>query len=134
MGNTESLENMFRFFLERENQKEKGKTDFYNSYYIINTTDNQIEAIYEGELYANYMLRNFMEYYPSKNFIIAETANQVCERPTNKQLYRILQIENGCKIPFKGLTKSAASKFLDRHISKTKQFDNEIDLLWKNQM
>ena len=103
-------------------------------YYIINTTDNKIEAAYEGELHVNYMLRNFMEYYPSKNFIIVETANQVYERPTDKQLFRILQIENGCKIPFKGLTKSAASKFLDRHISKTKQFDNEIDLLWKNQI
>lgn len=100
-----------------------------NFYYIINLTDNKIEAFYEGKLYANTMLRNFSEYYPNKNFILVQTGKQINKRPTNKQLFRILQIEKGCNIPFTGITKEAASKFLDRHIEKTKQFDKEIEML-----
>ncbi len=120
---------MLELNLEKEIQKAEDKAKFYKSYYIINITDSKIEAIYEGELYANFMLRNFSEYFPSKHFIIAETSKQIEERPTNKQLFRILQIKNGCKIPYTGLTKKSASRFLDRHINKTKEFDEEYKKL-----
>ena len=122
---------MFGINLERENQKKEEtekvirEKNFYNSYYIINTTDNRIEAVYEGEIYADFMLRNFSEYFPHKNFIVVQTSNQIGERPTNKQLFRILQIENGYRIPYTGLTRESASHFLDRHIDKTKKFDEE---------
>ena len=114
---------------EAEIQQIEDKTKFYNSYYVINITDNKIEAIYESEINANFILRNFSEYFPSKNFIIAKVGKQIEERPTNKQLFRILQIENGYKIPYTGLTKESASRFLDRHINKTKVFDEEYKKL-----
>ncbi len=115
--------------LERMLQQEEDKIKFYNSYYIINITEKKIEAIYEGKIYADFMLRNFSEHFPSKEFIIFEMAKQIEKRPTNKQLFRILQIENGCKIPYVGLTKDSASQFLERHISKTKEFDEEYKKL-----
>ena len=116
---------MIEINLDRQIQEEKDKFKFYNSYYLVNLTNNKIEAIYEEELNAKFMLRNFSEYFPDKNFIIVTVSKQIENRPTNKQLFRILQIENGCNIPFTKLTKESASAFLDRHINKTKKFDEE---------
>lgn len=93
--------------------------------YVINITDNKIEAIYEGELHAELICRNFRAQFPQKQFEIMTESNQISERPTDSQLFRIRQIENGCNIPFIHYTKKAASKFLDKHISKTKKFDEE---------
>jgi len=93
--------------------------------YIVNITDNKIEATYEGILYAELICRNLRKKFPQKQFTIMTESNQINERPTDMQLFRIKQIENGCNIPFMYYTKKAASNFIDKYKDKLKQFDAE---------
>ena len=98
-------------------------------FYIINKTDNQIEAIYEIKENADLICRNFSEINPNKAYVVMEECKCIQDRPTPAQLYRIRQIEWSLNIPFTKITKKSASNFLERHIAKTKPIDEAYNKL-----
>ena len=92
------------------------------AYCIINKTNGNLEGYYYNFKMAEIMARNLSNYYDGIN-TYAITKDSTHERPSEQQMYRINQIEEHYNIPFTGITRKAATKFLSEHISKARELD-----------
>ena len=70
------------------------------------------------------MARNLSDYYEGK-YTFAITKESCHQRPTQWQMYRIKQMEEHYNIPFNGITRNAATKFLDEYITAARALDNK---------
>ena len=92
------------------------------SYCIINKTNGNLEGCYQNFRTAEIMARNLSKYYDGVH-TFAITKDSTHERPTEQQMYRISQIEEHYNIPFVGITRKAATKFLSEYINKARALD-----------
>lgn len=93
------------------------------NYKVINLEKHRVEAIYNELFCAELLARNFDLYYKGQyTFIIQPDRNPLeptiitNDRPTQRQLWRIVQIESQKGIQFTGLTKWSARNFIGLNI------------------
>lgn len=92
------------------------------SYCIINKTTGNLEGYYQNLKMAEIMARNLSKYYDGVHKF-AITKDSTHERPSEQQMYRINQIEEHYNIPFTGITRKAATKFLSEYIDAARALD-----------
>ena len=94
------------------------------SYCVMNKQNGCVECIYEEYDKAEIMARNLSNYYNGR-YTFAITKDSRYQRPTEQQMYRINQIEKFYNIQFNGITRNAATKFLNEYITAAKALDNK---------